>query len=58
LLRVTNPKNIYNADETGLCFRLPLKKMVSLKVDGGKNSKERTAVQLACIADDTIRLHH
>jgi hypothetical protein len=58
LLRVTNPKNIYNADETGLCFTLLLNKMVSLKVDGGKNSKERIAVLLACNADETIRLHH
>jgi hypothetical protein len=56
-LKVTNPKNIYNA-ETGLCFRLPLNKMVSLIVDGGKNSKERIAVLLACNADETIRLHH
>jgi len=52
-LRVTNPKNIYNADETGLCFRLHLNRMVSLKVDGGKNSKERLAVLLASIADQT-----
>jgi hypothetical protein len=59
LLRVTtNPKKIYNADETGLCFALPLNKILSLKVDGGKNSKERIAVLLACHADETIRHHH
>jgi hypothetical protein len=36
------PKNIYNADETGLFFRLPVNKTLSLKGDpcsGGKNSK-------------------
>jgi len=52
------PKNIYNADETGLCCRLPLNKMVTWKVDGGNNSEERIAVLLACNADETIRLHH
>jgi hypothetical protein len=41
------PKNIYNADETGLFFRLALNKTLSLKggpCNGGKNSKERIMV--------------
>jgi hypothetical protein len=53
------PKNIYNADETGLFFRLPPNKTLSLKVDpcnGGKNSKERIMVLLACNADGTDKL--
>jgi hypothetical protein len=43
-------KNIYNADQTGLFFRLPPNKTVSSKGDpcnGGKNSKERIMVLLA-----------
>jgi hypothetical protein len=53
------PKNIYNADETGLFFRLPPNKTLSLKADpcnGGKNSKERITVLLACNADGTDKL--
>jgi hypothetical protein len=55
LLRITEgyePKNICRADETGLFFRLPLNKTLSLKWDtcsGGKNSKERVmVVSLQC----------
>jgi hypothetical protein len=50
------PMNIYNADETGLFFRLPPNKTLSLKGDpcnGGKNSKEKITVLLACNADGT-----
>jgi hypothetical protein len=50
------PKNIYNAEETGLFFRLPPNKTLSLKGDrcsGGKNSKERITVLLAFNADGT-----
>jgi hypothetical protein len=53
------PKNIYNADETGLFFRLPPNKTLSLKGDpcnGGKNSMERITVLLACSADGTDKL--
>jgi hypothetical protein len=52
-------KNIYNADESGLFFRLPPNKTLSLKGDpcnGGKNSKERITVLLACNADGTDKL--
>jgi hypothetical protein len=44
------PKNIYNADETGLFFMLPPNKILSLKgnlCSGGRNSKERIMVLLA-----------
>jgi hypothetical protein len=50
------PNNIYNTDETGLFFRLPLNKTLSLKGDpcnGGKNFKDRIMVLLACSADGT-----
>jgi hypothetical protein len=53
------PKNIYNADETGLFFRLPPNKTLSLKGDpynGGKNSKERITVLLVFNADGTDKL--
>jgi hypothetical protein len=53
------PTNIYNADETGLFFRLLPRKTLSLKGDpcnGGKNSKERIMVLLACNADGTDKL--
>jgi hypothetical protein len=53
------PKNIYIVDETGLFFRLPPNKTVSLKGDpcnGGKNSKERITVLSACNADVTDKL--
>jgi hypothetical protein len=53
------PKNIYNVDETGLFFRLPPNKTLSLEGDpfnGGKNSKERITVLLACNADGTDKL--
>jgi hypothetical protein len=52
-------KNVYNEDETGLFFRLPPNKTLSVKGDpcnGGKNSKERITVLLACNADGTDRL--
>jgi hypothetical protein len=51
-------KNIYN-DESGLFFRLPPNKTLSLKGDpcsGGRNSNERMMVLLACNADETDRL--
>jgi hypothetical protein len=51
------PKNIYNAEETGLFFRLPPNiTRQSLKEDpckGGKNSEVRIMVPLACNADGT-----
>jgi hypothetical protein len=53
------PMNIYNADETGLFFRLPPNKTLSLKGDpcnGGKNSKERIMVLLDCNGDGTDKL--
>jgi hypothetical protein len=53
------PKNIYNADETRLFFRLPPNKTLSLRGDpcnGRKNSKERIMVLLACNADGTDKL--
>jgi hypothetical protein len=55
------PKNIYNADETELLFRLPTNETVSLKGDpcnGGKNSKKRITVLLACNADVTDKFYH
>jgi hypothetical protein len=48
------PKNIYNADETGLFFRLPTNETMSLNEDpcyDGKNAEERITVPLACNAD-------
>jgi hypothetical protein len=53
---VYKPKNIYNADETLLFFRLPTNKSLSLKVDpysGRKNSKGRIMVLSACNANET-----
>jgi hypothetical protein len=47
------PKDIYNADETGLFFRFPHNKTLSLKGDpcnGRKNSKERIPILTACNA--------
>jgi hypothetical protein len=63
LLKITKgykPKNIFNADETGLFFRHPPDETSSLKgvpYNGGKNSKERITVLLACNADGTDKLH-
>ena len=59
LLNVTegyNPKNIYNADETGLFLELSPNKRMSLKHDpwnGQTNSKERIMAVFACNADGT-----
>jgi hypothetical protein len=53
------PKNIYNTDESGLFFRLPPNKTLSLKADpcnSGKNSTERITVLLACNANGTDKL--
>ena len=47
------PRNIFNADETGLFFRaLPTKSMVTKGdlCNGGKNSKDRITVLLAASA--------
>jgi hypothetical protein len=52
-------KNIYNAEEIGLFFRLPPNKTLSLKGDpcnGGKNSKKRITVVLDRNADGTDKL--
>jgi hypothetical protein len=52
-------KNIYNADETGLFFRCPSNKTLSLKGVfhiGGKTAKERLTVLLACSAAETDEL--
>jgi hypothetical protein len=54
-------KNLFSADETGLFFRLPSNKTLSLKGDlcsGGNDTKERITVLLACNADGTDKLHH
>jgi hypothetical protein len=56
IIKGDKPKNIYNADKTGLFLRLPPNKTLSVKGDscsGGKNSKERITVLLACNADGT-----
>jgi hypothetical protein len=53
------PKNIYNADETELFFRLPPNKTISLKresCNGGKNSKEMIMVLSLCNANGTDKL--
>jgi hypothetical protein len=45
------PVNTYSGDEAGLFFMLPPKKMLSVKgnpCSGGKNSKDRMIVMLAC----------
>jgi hypothetical protein len=44
LLRIMNPKNIYIAGKTGLLFRLPPHRTLSLKggpCNGGKKSKDK-----------------
>jgi hypothetical protein len=59
IIECYEPKNIYNADETGLFFTLPPNKKLSLKGDhcnGGRNSKERITVLLAYSVDGTDRL--
>ena len=46
-------KDIFNADETGLFYRaLPIRSMAikGVKTSGGKKSKERITVLLACSA--------
>jgi hypothetical protein len=53
------PKNIYNADETGLSFRLLPNKILSLKGDpcsGVRNSMEKIMILLACNAIGTDQL--
>jgi hypothetical protein len=53
-------KNIYNADETGLFFRHPPNETSNLKrvsCNGGKNSKAKIIVMLACNADGADKLH-
>uniref|UniRef100_A0A1E1X318 Putative tigger transposable element n=1 Tax=Amblyomma aureolatum TaxID=187763 RepID=A0A1E1X318_9ACAR len=53
------PRDIYNADETGLFFRVQPSKSLSLKGEachGGKNSKERLTVLLCCNMDGSDKL--
>jgi len=45
------PRNIYNADKTQLCFKLPPNKALSLKQNpssAGRNFKDRITLPLAC----------
>jgi DDE superfamily endonuclease. len=53
------PKNMYNADESGLFFRLPSNRTLTFKGDscnGGKNTRERITGLLACSAGGTDEL--
>jgi hypothetical protein len=53
------PQNIYNADVSGLIFRLPSNKMLASRVEPcnhGTNSNMRIKVLLACNADGTEEL--
>jgi hypothetical protein len=49
------PQDIYNADKTELCFKLPPNKALRLEwnpSNGGRNSKERIMLLLACNAHE------
>ena len=53
IVQGVKPEDVYNCDETGLFFRAVSDKSLSLKGDrckGGKLSKERLTVMLACSA--------
>jgi hypothetical protein len=61
LLKITDgykAKGIYNADETGLFFRLPPNKTLSLKVDpcNSRNNSKCIPVLTACNAEETNKL--
>jgi hypothetical protein len=52
-------KNTHNSDETGLFYKLPPNKTLSLKGDpcnGWKNSAEKITVLLVCDANGTDKL--
>ncbi|XP_046401531.1 tigger transposable element-derived protein 6-like [Ischnura elegans] len=53
------PKNIFNADETALMYRLLPERTMAVKTDkckGGKKAKDRITVLLCCHADGTEML--
>jgi len=53
------PKDIFNADETGLFYNLQPSKMMTYKGDschGGTKSKQRVTALLSCNADGTEKL--
>ena len=59
LIESYDEKNIFNADETGLFYRLLPDKMLSVKgetCNGGKKSKERLTVLLASNMDGSEKL--
>jgi hypothetical protein len=59
IINAYKPQNIFNADETGLYFKLPPIKTLSLKWDpcnGGKIPKDWVMILLAYNADGTTRL--
>jgi hypothetical protein len=59
IIKDYNPKDIYNADETGLFWRLMPNKTYSLqnkKCEGGKKSKERVTIMLCTNMDGSEKL--
>jgi hypothetical protein len=62
LLKIINaykPQNIYNVDDTGLFFKLPPNKTLSLEggpFNGGKIPKETVMILLVCNSDGTGRV--
>lgn len=59
LLKDYEPKDVFNADEMGLFFKMLLEKTLDFKgipCHGGKLSKERITVLVAANADGTKKL--
>ena len=59
LLKDFSPRNIYNADETGLLYQLLPNRTLSFKGNsckGGQHSKQRLTVLLACNLDGSDKL--